>query len=191
MKFFAIASLLFFVGSFVLVPECESIEWSWAWFRDNFLPTRMDSDNNRNQATTPYYFYPTTARYTAPPTRPTTTTTGWAWDWILPSIPPTLPSTTRSYQPTQRSTAAYTHSTTTRRVTAPTVPPTPHGQANSQLTCSCGEETSEVCASNGITYKNRCKFDCAQHRVSRLRIVRNGSCDSVNRNDYWGNNGRK
>lgn len=177
----------------------------------------MDSDNNRNQATTPYYFYPTTARYTAPPTRPTTTTTGWAWDWILPSIPPTLPSTTRSYQPTQRSTAAYTHSTTTRRVTAPTVPPTPHGQANSQLTCSCGEETSEVCASNGITYKNRCKFDCAQHRVSRkflyffkwmhlqeikkeellffvpigLRIVRNGSCDSVNRNDYWGNNGRK
>ncbi|OXA44359.1 uncharacterized protein LOC110857730 [Folsomia candida] len=72
--------------------------------------------------------------------------------------------------------------------TVPTLVTTPSpAKSSKSRTCACGDETASVCASNGITYQNRCKFDCAKTRVSRVRIVGDGPCgSSMNRNDYWG-----
>ncbi|XP_017065416.2 uncharacterized protein LOC108104065 [Drosophila eugracilis] len=36
--------------------------------------------------------------------------------------------------------------------------------------CTCDLKTkgSEVCGSNGVTYKNRCEFECTQRELKKL-----------------------
>ncbi|XP_017771728.1 PREDICTED: serine protease inhibitor dipetalogastin-like [Nicrophorus vespilloides] len=42
--------------------------------------------------------------------------------------------------------------------------------------CPCTREYIPVCASNGITYGNKCTFKCAQRTDADLRIVYEGVC---------------
>ncbi|EDW75863.1 uncharacterized protein Dwil_GK15162 [Drosophila willistoni] len=47
--------------------------------------------------------------------------------------------------------------------------------------CPCNlKEKGEVCGSNGVTYKNRCEFDCTQRDYKKLgrklNIQKMGTC---------------
>ncbi|CAG7699410.1 unnamed protein product [Allacma fusca] len=56
------------------------------------------------------------------------------------------------------------------------------------LKCACDEGSADtvICASNGITYKSLCRFNCAKQKVKRLRKVKEGSCDGrMQRKDFW------
>ncbi|XP_016932168.2 uncharacterized protein [Drosophila suzukii] len=49
--------------------------------------------------------------------------------------------------------------------------------------CPCDLKTkgTEVCGSNGVTYKNRCEFECTQRDYKKLgrtlNIQKDGSCN--------------
>ncbi|CAG7822212.1 unnamed protein product [Allacma fusca] len=58
--------------------------------------------------------------------------------------------------------------------------------SSSGATCSCDNSDDPVCASNGVTYKNSCRFDCSKKRVKRLRIIKRGRCSGVTLNQYRG-----
>jgi len=57
-------------------------------------------------------------------------------------------------------------------------------EGSSSATCSCDNSEDPVCASNGVTYKNSCRFDCTKKRVKRLRVVKRGKCAGMTRNQY-------
>ncbi|EDW75862.1 uncharacterized protein Dwil_GK14969 [Drosophila willistoni] len=46
--------------------------------------------------------------------------------------------------------------------------------------CPCPRNFDPVCASNLITYSNRCEYDCVRREVERagrsLNLLRSGSC---------------
>ncbi|KAL3666735.1 hypothetical protein V7S43_008358 [Phytophthora oleae] len=44
------------------------------------------------------------------------------------------------------------------------------------IRCDLGGDNTQVCASNGWTYKNRCEFNKANYDNKGLRVLRNGMC---------------
>ncbi|CAL8090365.1 unnamed protein product [Orchesella dallaii] len=58
---------------------------------------------------------------------------------------------------------------------------------NAKRTCACDDtEETPVCASNGVTYKNGCRFECAKARVNRLRQIKQGRCSqTTGASSYW------
>jgi len=53
-------------------------------------------------------------------------------------------------------------------------------------TCSlaCGASEDPVCGSNGVTYKNNCRYDCAKTRNMRLRVIQRGKCGDLSLGDF-------
>ncbi|ODN00974.1 Serine protease inhibitor dipetalogastin [Orchesella cincta] len=52
--------------------------------------------------------------------------------------------------------------------------------------CKCEDIAEPLCANNGVTYTNMCRFECAKHKVSRLRIVKEGECGKyLSRLQFW------
>ncbi|EDV99366.1 serine protease inhibitor Kazal-type 1 [Drosophila grimshawi] len=53
-------------------------------------------------------------------------------------------------------------------------------KAAPKRTCPCPRNFDPVCASNLITYPNRCMYDCARRDLERsgrsLNLIRSGSC---------------
>ena len=45
--------------------------------------------------------------------------------------------------------------------------------------CFCGREYLPICASNGVTYYNKCLFQCAKNRNKDLKIKFYGECENV------------
>ncbi|XP_016932156.3 agrin [Drosophila suzukii] len=39
--------------------------------------------------------------------------------------------------------------------------------------CPCNLRKAEVCGSNGVTYKNRCEFECSQREYKKLGRILN------------------
>ncbi|OXA56721.1 Serine protease HTRA1 [Folsomia candida] len=73
----------------------------------------------------------------------------------------------------------------------PTLPP--KSTTKRPLTCACDEnrDPDKICASNSVTYNSTCRFECAQRRVPRLRIVKSGACDnSMDKQSYWKSSGK-
>lgn len=43
--------------------------------------------------------------------------------------------------------------------------------------CICTREYHPICASNGITYSNKCSYNCEKDRNKELSIKFEGECD--------------
>uniref|UniRef100_A0A1B0A4G7 Kazal-like domain-containing protein n=1 Tax=Glossina pallidipes TaxID=7398 RepID=A0A1B0A4G7_GLOPL len=53
--------------------------------------------------------------------------------------------------------------------------------AQAQALCDCNFKTKEeICGSNGVTYKNRCEFECTQRDYKKLQrqlnVAKMGHC---------------
>lgn len=46
--------------------------------------------------------------------------------------------------------------------------------------CVCTREYNPICASNGVTYSNRCYYDCEKKKNKDLGIQFMGDCDEEN-----------
>lgn len=42
--------------------------------------------------------------------------------------------------------------------------------------CFCPKILMPLCGSDGLTYNNRCEFDCAKRSRKDLKIIREGRC---------------
>jgi len=52
--------------------------------------------------------------------------------------------------------------------------------------CKCEDTAEPICANNGVTYNNMCRFECAKHKVTRLRVVKEGDCGKyLSRLQFW------
>ncbi|ODM98940.1 putative protein-related modular calcium-binding protein 1 [Orchesella cincta] len=74
-----------------------------------------------------------------------------------------------------------------KAVSEPILQPNATTSLNAKRTCACDDtEETPICASNGVTYKNGCRFECAKARVSRLRQIKQGRCSqATGASSFW------